>query len=83
MNKVAEKNDLIIMMVLAALVLTLIISSAVFNNKIDTIITTRHEPTICVPLINESYTGDKYYVYCMSKEDYEMEMEALRYEKMV
>lgn len=83
MKTVAEKNDLIIMLCLVALVFTLVIVEALLNYKIDTIITTSKEPTICVPLVNESYHGDKYYVYCMNKTEYEMEMEALRYEKMV
>ena len=83
MKTVAEKNDLIIMMCLAALVITMVIASALMNYKIDTIITTSKEPTICVPLVNESYQGDKYYVYCMDKTEYELEMEALQYEKHI
>ena len=83
MKTVAEKNDLIIMMCLAALVITLVIAESLLNYKVDTIITTSKEPTICVPLVNESYQGDKYYVYCMNKTEYEMEMEALQHEKSI
>lgn len=81
MKKVAEKKDvLMIMIILLGFVVAMIICSFIMTN---TIIDTSKEPRICVPLINESYKGDNYYVYCMDKEEYELEMEALRYEKMV
>lgn len=81
MKQIAEKKDvLMIMIILLGFVVAMIICSFLTNN---TIIDTSKEPRICVPLINETYEGDQYYLYCVSKEEYEMEMEALRYEKMV
>lgn len=79
--KPAEKKDiLLIMFILLGFIIAMFICSIMINSAI---IDTSKRDRICVPLINESYTGDKYYVYCMDKEDYELEMEALRHEKMV
>lgn len=79
--KPAEKKDiLLIMFILLGFIVAMFVCSIIINSAI---IDTSKRDRICVPLINESYTGDKYYVYCMDKEDYELEMEALRHEKMV
>lgn len=81
MKQVAEKKDIVIILIaLLAFVISMIICSIIMNANI---IDTSKRDKICVPLINESYTGDKYYVYCMDKEEYELEMEAFQHEKMV
>ena len=81
MKQIAEKKDIVIILIaLLALTITILICNIVINSTITDI---SKRDKICVSLINESYQGDKYYVYCMDREEYELEMEALQYEKMV